>query len=162
MPSNPPAFEILIKAFNTHGVSFVVVGGMAMVLHGSNYSTVDSDFAVATDPESNQRIIHALAPLNPRPSHWPAGNQFVWDLTSIYGDVVSLATDAGDVDLLRTVPGVDSFEGLLKRSVERSVFGEVVRVAAIQDLISMKTAANRPKDRNHLIELKALADVSQD
>jgi len=34
--------------------------------------------------------------------------------------------------------------------------GETVHVARIDDLISMKKAAGRPKDNNHILELQAL------
>lgn len=133
-----------------------------MILHGSDYSTVDSDFAVKDDAESSEPIVLALAPFNPRPIHWPEGTPFVWDARSIFGAVISLSTDAGEVDLLRVVPGIDSFEGLWDRSVMRIVFGEEIRVASLQDLISMKRAANRPKDRSHILELESLAQISEE
>ncbi len=133
-----------------------------MVLHGSNYSTVDSDFAIGTAGVSTNGLVLALTPYNPKPSHWPEGTPFVWDARSISGSVVSLTTDAGDIDLLRTVPGVDSFEGLWSRSVVRTVFGESVRVASIEDLIAMKQAVNRPKDQVHIFELQSLAAIAKD
>ncbi len=156
MRQKQPEFESLVQALNDAGVRYVVIGGLAMVLQGSNYATVDSDFAVAEDPGNTETLVRALAPLHPHP-HNTTWEYFVWDERSIVGDVISLVTDAGDVDLLRNTPGVDSFEGLYSRSELREAFGQTLRVACLADLISMKQAANRPKDRNHLIELEALA-----
>lgn len=159
MPQTPPDFEKLIRAFSDEEVPFVVVGGIAMVLHGSDYSTVDADFAVATSEEATVAMVRALAPFNPRPSHYPPFGDFRWDTRRIGGAVVSLTTDVGDVDLLRFIPGVDSFEGIQMRSVARHVFGVDVQIASIQDLIAMKREANRPKDRNHILELIALERI---
>jgi len=36
------------------------------------------------------------------------------------------------------------------------LYGMHVRVASIDDLLSMKRAANRAKDQNHILELEAL------
>ena len=69
---------------------------------------------------------------------------------------MTLETDATDVDILGDIPGIDSFEGLWERSVESTLYGLPVRVASIEDLISMKRTANRLKDQNHIMELLAL------
>lgn len=156
MPQNPPDFESLIRALNGAEVLYVVIGGLAMILQGSDYATVDSDFAVSTNETNTQPIVQALAPLRPHPHNATVDN-FVWDELSIFGSVISLVTDAGDVDLLRDLPGVDSFEGLFARADVRTVYGQPVHVASLADLIAMKREADRPKDRNHLIELEALA-----
>ncbi|MHB8637568.1 MAG: hypothetical protein ACYC96_13955 [Fimbriimonadaceae bacterium] len=152
----PPDFESLVRALNAEGVRYVVVGGLAMVRQGSDYATVASDFAVADDPGNTDALVRALAPLRPHPHNTTLEN-FVWDARSIVGAVISLATDAGDVDLLRVVPGVDSFAGLLSRAELRHAYGHTVPVACLEDLVAMKREADRPKDRNHLIELTALA-----
>ena len=162
MPQNPPDFVRLIRALNEFGVRYVVIGGMAMVLHGSDYATVDSDFAVANDLSNTEPIVKALASFHPRPVHRSASEPFPWDARSVFGAVVSLVTDAGDVDLLRVIPGVDSFEGLWARAVTREVFGEEIQVASLEDLIEMKRAANRPKDLNHILELQTLAQMPKE
>lgn len=79
---------------------------------------------------------------------------------------MTLETSVSPVDILSDIPGIDSFEGLWERSVVRPLYGLAVHVASVDDLISMKRAANRPKDQNHILELlalkKLLAEESSD
>lgn len=126
-----------------------------MTLHGSDYATVDTDLAVSAEAWNSEPIVKALAPFRPHP-HNTTVDGFVWDGRSIFGAVISLVTDLGDVDLLRILPGVDSFEGLWNRATTLRIEDVDVRVASLEDLIAMKRAADRPKDRNHIIELEAL------
>ena len=51
---------------------------------------------------------------------------------------------------------MDSFDGLWERSATIEIYGISVQVASIADLLSMKRAANRPKDQNHILELLEL------
>jgi predicted nucleotidyltransferase len=69
---------------------------------------------------------------------------------------MTLITDAGRVDILRVLPEVDSFEGLKARAEIRVLGGITVHVASIDDLISMKLAAGRPKDLDHIHHLMAI------
>lgn len=161
MPRNPPNLEVLVKALTAEHARFVVIGGFALVLHGGRTTTMDSDFAIASDPDNVSGVVRALAPLHARPWHWHEGIPFVWDERSIHGSNVSLSTEAGDVDLLLELPGIDSFEGLFQRSLQKHL-GEVgFRVASIDDLIAMKRAANRPQDLVHLAELERIRKVSE-
>ena len=73
---------------------------------------------------------------------------------------MSLSTAAGDVDLLLQLPGIDSFEGLRRRSVERQLSDVQFRVASVDDLIAMKKSANRPQDIAHLAELERIRKVT--
>ncbi len=156
MPPTVPEFADLLRALNNEGVQYVIVGGLAMILQGSSYVTFDLDFAVSPEDADPGAVIRALAPFRPFPPRYGSPDQFVWDERSMTLHVVDLITDAGQVDILRLLPGVDSFEGLLDRSELRQVAGMDVRVASIDDLISMKRAANRPKDHDHLRQLLAL------
>jgi hypothetical protein len=153
----PPNFEALVRAFAEERVKFVVIGGFALILHGGRNTTLDSDFAVATDPENATALVRALAPFHPVPAHYPAGMSVIWDERSICGAVVSLRSECGHIDLLRVIPGVDSFEGLWGRSELRELQGVVFRVASVQDLIAMKREAGRPQDLAHLAELERIA-----
>ena len=67
-------------------------------------------------------------------------------------------TSHGDIDVLADVAGVKGYEPVAGRAVEREIAGLPVKVASIDDLIAMKRAANRPKDRNMLEEYIVIAD----
>jgi predicted nucleotidyltransferase len=87
----------------------------------------------------------------------PADLPFRWDLRTLQcGANFFLVTGATYVDLLQTVPGVDSFQTLAQHSQEMELFGIPVRVASLDDLIAMRRAAGRPKDQIYLKELEKL------
>ena len=70
----------------------------------------------------------------------------------------TLSTRFGDLDLLaHPDPSLD-FESLAARSIAAEIFGLEVRVASLDDLIAMKRAAGRPKDRIELEILGALRE----
>ena len=156
MQQNVPEFRDLLKALNEQGVRFVIVGGFAMILNGGTYVTFDLDLAISPDPSNATAIVRALAHFHPFPPEFGSPESFVWDERSITGSVVSLVTSAGNVDILRVLPEIESFDVLWERSGERMIFDALVRVASIDDLIKMKEAANRPKDLNHIQELRVL------
>ncbi len=73
---------------------------------------------------------------------------------------ITLVTDAGSLDLLGEAPGAGPFEELWERAVVVEIDGSSVRVASVDDLIAMKTAAGRPKDKDHVLELRALRELA--
>jgi len=71
---------------------------------------------------------------------------------------LTLSTSAGDFDLLATPdPGFD-YERLLQSAVSTTVAGQPVMISSLADLIAMKRAAGRPKDRIELEILGALRE----
>ena len=152
----------LLKSLNSEGVRYVVVGGFATVLHGASSVTFDLDLAVALDGENGTAIICALAPFDPFPPQFGSSKNFVWDERSLFGVVMTLMTKAGKIDILRVLPEIDSFEGLLNRSELRQFYELEVRIASIDDLIAMKVAAGRPKDIEHIRQLNARKEIGHD
>lgn len=146
-----------VRTFQAAGIDFVLIGGLAMIAHGSNYITRDVDLAYALDPQNLERLAAFLPTIHARILGRPANDNFVITPSTLAGvKFLNLFTDLGEVDIMRDIPGVDSFEGLLERSVPTDLGGFIVRVASLDDLIRMKRAANRPKDQGHLYELLAL------
>jgi predicted nucleotidyltransferase len=152
-----PDFSALVKALNDAGAQVVLIGGQAMIAHGSDYQTRDIDFAFSRQKENLRAIVKALEGFNPRPRDFPSDLPFVWDEVSLGNSTsITLATTEGMVDFLAEPSGAPPFKELLAGGLHTSYNGLPVVAASIEHLISMKTAAGRPKDLAHIEELKSL------
>jgi predicted nucleotidyltransferase len=157
-----PLFDIehLIATLSSANVRYVLIGGAAMRAHGSAHVTDDVDVAYARDADNLTALVTALSPLHPRLRGVPEELRFLWDERTLkMGQNFTLVTDAGSLDLLGEPAGVGPFEELWGRAVVMELFGESVRVASIEDLIAMKKAAGRTKDKNHILELEQIRAV---
>ncbi|HTD37850.1 MAG TPA: hypothetical protein VK669_10075 [Candidatus Limnocylindrales bacterium] len=153
----PADFAVLIRALVTHDVRFVVIGGAALILHGSSYITEDIDLAFERTRANAERIVAALKPFRPRPRGFPADLPFVFDAqTIVSGQILTLQTSIGAVDLLGEVPGVGTFTDVWAQSEICTDDGMTFRILSIDALIATKRTANRPKDQPGLLELEAL------
>ena len=133
-----------------------------MGLHGSNHTTFDVDFAYAAEDENLERIAAFLPKIHARVLGRPTNDGFIIQPFTLQRvRFLNLKTDLGEVDVMREIPGVDSFEGLWERALPLDLGGFTVRIASLDDLISMKRAANRPKDQAHLVELLQLKKIAE-
>ena len=74
------------------------------------------------------------------------------------GDHFTFTTSAGPLDCLGTPAGTDGFPDLDAAATDEDLDGLTIRVTALDDLIRMKRAAGRPKDRIAVEWLSALRD----
>src|SRR3954453_13200849 len=153
--------DVILRALIDPGVRFVLIGGLAAQAHGSPLLTGDLDICYARDGENLRRLAttltalsavrRGLAPRAPTPPPLDAR-------TLRAGGLFTLMTVAGDFDIIATPdPGFD-YERLVASAVSTKVAGEPVLVASLPDLIEMKRAAGRPKDRIELEILGALRE----
>lgn len=151
--------DLILSELLNAGVQFVLIGGLAAQVHGSPSLTGDVDICFALDGANLDHLAHALQSLAAIRREMPSGVGAPIDARALRsGDVFTLSTRYGDLDLLaHPDPGLD-FEMLTSRSIGASVLGMPVRVASLQDLIAMKRAAGRPKDRIELEILGALRE----
>lgn len=158
MRQDPPVdFVNLIKLLAESEADFVVIGGLAVIIHGGAHFTRDADFAYKRTRENARKLAEALRPFHPRPRGLDPSLPFVWDDQAIFGStVLTLRTDIGDIDLLGAPDGAPAYETLESRSVRVSFAGTEIKVASVGDLISMKRAAGRPKDLGHIAELESI------
>ena len=140
-------------------VEFVVVGGAAAVLSGVPIVTKDLDIVHSRSPENVERLLSALSKLDahfrpdfaqrklrPRES----------DLTG-HGHL-NFDTTFGPLDVLCEVSGARGFDELMPYTTEVSDFEMKLRVLDLPMLITVKSEANRPKDRMALPILMATLD----
>lgn len=150
--------ETLLKDLSRGQVRFVLVGGVAMRLHGSDQPTEGLDLCYGPERDNLVALLQALRPHRPRLGDGaPVGLEALESAPSL-----SLQTDLGRLELLGEVSGVRSFRDLSRHAVHLRLGEEYVPVASLEDLIRMKTAAGRPKDRAHLPELEALCTLLEE
>jgi hypothetical protein len=113
----------------------------------------------ARDPDNLERLATVLGELGAELRAAP-GLPFRPDRQTLErGDAFTFTTHHGDLDILGTPAGVSGY-GELEANAEDLELDEelVVKLASLDDLIRMKRAAGRPKDRVELEILGALAD----
>lgn len=147
---NDEAFEPLeaLRILTAHGVRFVLIGGFAAVIRGSPIITGDLDLCYARDFENLQRLAEALRELGATLRGAPPDLPFLLDAQTLKnGDHFTFSTRAGPLDCLGTPAGTDGFRDLDADATDENLDGLTVRVASLDDLIRMKRAAGRAKDR---------------
>jgi predicted nucleotidyltransferase len=156
-------FEPIFQILNTAGVRYVVVGGLATVLHGYARLTADVDLAVDLAPEEAIKMIRTLVANGFRPQVPVPPEAFadpevreVWlrDKHMLAFSLVDQVNPMRVVDLLLK-PDV-SFDDLLARSEEVALNNTTVRIASVEDLIVLKRHAGRPQDLADIEQLEAI------
>lgn len=151
--------ECLFGVLDAHDVDYVLVGGLAGVLHGSTAMTNDADIVPAGDRDNLERLAAALRDLDARlrSPDTPEGVPFD-PHPELLASMATLntTTRCGDLDATFAPSGLTGYDDLAEGSVEFDIAGFRVRVASLADIISSKEAADRPKDRATLPILRAL------
>jgi len=149
----------ICRVLSERGVKFVVLGGFATVIHGSPVPTEDIDVIPSRDMENLERLASALQQMNAatRTSDGPVHTRID---AGFIASMLNLVTDFGDMDLVfnpagRLVNYEQWNDGAKYAQLEP---GFVVAVAALDDIIASKSAANRVKDQRVLPYLESLRD----
>ena len=159
------AIERVFGALNESGVRYLVVGGVAAVLHGHLRTTGDLDLYVDLAPDNVLRAVAALGrlgfrPRAPVPAAWLADPERRVEWAREKGlTVFSFWSDAVpglEVDLFVQEPM--DFGPAYARAVRVDLDTTWTTVAAIEDLIRMKQASARPIDLADVEALRAIAD----
>lgn len=147
----------LLRALTEGGVDFVVIGGIAAVAHGSLQITQDLDICYAGDEANLERLGAVLVSLGATLAGVTDDVPFVPDARTLrHVRVLTLNTPDGALDVLAEPNGSSGYARLRAGAIEAQVAGATVRIAGLDDLIAMKKAAGRPKDRIYIEELEAI------
>src|SRR5690625_369801 len=151
----PPSvdFQALLETLDRHDVHFVVIGGMAGVVHGSPYPTEDIDITPESSRENLARMSQALDELEAkvRVTELDDPLPFAHDAESLArASVWNLTTRHGDLDVNLVPAGTQGYDALAREALDLSLFGIQVRVVSLADVIRSKQDAKRPKDQRVL------------
>lgn len=142
-----PEFAAILDVLSQHGVSFIVVGGVAAVLSGAPVNTLDTDVLLERSPENLERLVVALVELDAIYRD-PAHRRIEPTVERLKGlGQQQLLTRFGPLDVLGTIGHQRTYDELRSRTVEMPLRGRVVRVLELGAVIESKEEANRPKDR---------------
>lgn len=158
-----PIFEPVFSALNGASVRYVVVGGLAIVLHGHPRLTADVDIVLDLEPVSARKAMEALktiglkarAPVDLAAFADPRQREsWIEDKGMTVFNLYSTANPLLSLDLFVRDP--IPFEELWSRSETIDLGGVRIQVASIDDLIAMKRAVARPQDLSDVEALEAL------
>jgi hypothetical protein len=160
--SRPDRVELhageIVRRLAERNVDFVVIGGVAAILHGSARDTFDLDVSYATNDANLAALGEVLTSLGARLKGVDDDVPFVADARALRQmEILTMTTDLGELDVLAKPSGAPGYETLRARADRYELDGSSVLVASIEDLLSMKQAAGRPKDLADVAELETIA-----
>jgi predicted nucleotidyltransferase len=139
--------EELLRLLKEHKVRFVVIGATAFPVHGYSRATLDIDFFIEATPRNAERTREAL-------------HAFGYDMSDV--SIEDLLTRKllirqylVETDVHPFVKGT-TFERVWANKVKARFGRTFVWFASLDDLIAMKVAAGRPKDKEDLKFLRRL------
>lgn len=156
----------LFSTLSRHRVNYLLIGGLAVSLHGVERATMDIDITVTTSPDNLAALLDAarelkLTPVLPVPvealtdiellRRWHAER----NLESFALRAPGLA--GVTVDIL-PFPPVD-YDQMRMRAVMFEIGDVQIPVVSIPDLIALKRAAARPIDLSDITHLERLASL---
>lgn len=146
--------ESFIKLSNKYEVKMLMVGGGAVNFHGYQRHSADVDFWIDTTPENFKKLIQVF-------------NEMGYELDDFPNDVkqkrqnISVKFSPADLNLeLITNFSVNKSFDQAHKEAEAVVVNEIPFlkwfVLSLEDLITSKIKANRPKDLLDIQELKKI------
>jgi len=159
-------FDEIFSVLERAAVRYLVVGGVAVVLHGVPRLTADLDLVIALDESNVLAAVAALDSLGYRPRAPVDGREladpvvrrsWIEDKGLVVLSFWSPIHPVTEVDVFVEEPF--PFEEAYGRSIIADLGASKARVASIADLIAIKRRVGRPKD---LADIEALGTLVDD
>jgi predicted nucleotidyltransferase len=151
--------RVLLERLGEAEVDFILVGGLAVNAWGYLRATRDVDLVPDPSSDNLARLDALLVELDGKVE---VGEQLLESsaIRTFFrtGDRTLVLTELGRVDVLQGLPQVPTFAALDERASEVDLEGLSVKVCGLDDLLTMKRASDRPRDRDDLEALEAARD----
>jgi predicted nucleotidyltransferase len=142
----------VFRSFQHHNVKYVVIGGIASVLHGVPRATFDLDILIEATSENAQRLLDALLDAE-------LGTATLTSVEEVLANEITIFKDRVRIDVQTSTPGLNFREAWERREI-MNYQGQDFYVVSKEDLISSKRAAGRDVDLEDVRLLK-LPDSDQ-
>jgi predicted nucleotidyltransferase len=161
------SIEDVIRALNEAGVRYLVVGGLAVIAHGYLRLTMDMDLFLDLQEDNLRGAVAALGRLGYRPQvpvpieQFADANERARWISEKGMMVFSLHNPtraATIVDLFVEEP-IEFDKAYAKACRMEVASGLTATFVSVDDLITMKNKAGRPKDLDDVARLKELSEL---
>jgi len=119
-------------------VKYVVIGGIASILHGVPRATFDLDILIEATPENAQRLLDAMLEAG-------LGTAALTSSDAVLANEITIFKDRVRLDVQTSTPGVN-FSDVWERRRTVVYQGQDFFILSKQDLIASKRAAGRQVD----------------
>lgn len=146
---HPPTAELdaLIGEFIGAGIEFIVVGGVAAVIHGAPVTTQDLDIVPRQSPGDAERLLAALARLDTRFRPVRPDRDIAPTAEHLAGQgQLNLITSLGPLDILLRLHDARGYNELVAHSIEVDAADRRIRVIDLPTLIAIKRSTGRARD----------------
>ncbi len=159
----------LFRALQNHNVRYLLVGGLAMNLHGVPRMTMDVDLALISDPENLENFLKVARELDLKPSlpvsleELADASQRTYWIQEKHMTAFALRPPLPaqpTVDILIDVPF--DINSAFNRAEPREITGIIVYLASIADMIRFKEHAGRAQDQADIYHLQRLIGLEDD
>ena len=140
--------QAVFESFQRHEVKYLVIGGIAAVLHGVPRATFDLDILIEASPENARKLLAALLDAG-------LGTAELTTAEDLLANEITIFKDRVRIDVQTSTPGL-RFEDAWSRREVMEYRGQSFQVVAKSDLIASKQAAGRQVDLEdvRLLELR--------
>ncbi len=128
----------VFRSLQKHEVKYVVIGGIASVLHGVPRATFNLDILIEATHNNTKRLLDALTEAGLGTASLTSPDQIIENEITIFKDRVR-------IDVQTSTPGLN-FQDAWERRVTMTYQGQEFYVVSVQDLISSKQAYGRTVD----------------
>jgi len=148
----PDDLKELLRAFNDHGVKYLIVGGYAFGVHAEPRATKDLDIFIRSDKENATAVFRALARYGA-----PLADLAPADFMD--GTTFQIGQPPARIDIMQHIDGV-TFDEAWENRIEGLIDGEITAaVLSRDDLIRNKLATGREQD---ILDAKKLRSAGRD
>jgi hypothetical protein len=139
-----------VKAADENGLEYLLIGGLALAMHGIHRYTSDADFWIQPTDDNKESFINTLFALG----YDSDEIQDIRELDFTKPQVISLE---GPIDILTSVHFRLEYNACRERAREfASATGSKIYFFHINDLRESKVLARRPKDLNDILMIDNL------
>lgn len=128
----------VFASFQKHDVRYIVIGGIAAILHGVPRATFDLDILIEATQENAQKLLDSLLEAN-------LGTASLITAEELLAHEITIFQDRVRIDVQTLTPGLNFEDAWQNREVV-AYQGQAFFIVSKSDLIASKKAAGRAVD----------------